>query len=116
MVENFQGVGVDRSTIFMHPLASGIQGKTLNSWGAASGLISTALSWSGDGDPELCRKNLAEAFRAVGRSDLDHLLWLARFDDSALLELVAIAQEGISILLGGRPLNLTIHPDYPKGA
>ncbi|BAS57410.1 hypothetical protein NIES2135_32260 [Leptolyngbya boryana NIES-2135] len=113
VVENFQGVGVDRSTIFMHPLASGIQGKTLNSWGVASGLISTALGWSGDGDPELCRKNLLEAFRALGRSDLDGYLWLARFDDSGLLEMVAIAQEGINRKLRGKPLDLTIHP---KGA
>lgn len=116
VVENFQGVGIDRTTIFMHPLSSGIQGKTLNSWGAASGLISTALGWCGDGDPEICRKNLSEAFRALGRSDLDGYLWLARFDDSGLLEMVAIAQEGINKKLRGKPLDLTIHPDYPKGA
>lgn len=109
VVDSLQGVGVDRTTAFFPPLSDAIEDKTINSWGTASVVVSTALGWC-PGKPEICYKNLAAAFSSIGRSleELDKLLWFARFDDSALLNLTGIVQEGMTRLLKGQPLDLTL--------
>lgn len=102
---SLEGMGLCRSP-FMHPLSEfypkgaepAIDEDTINLWAMASLLISAVMGWLDEppDEPETALANLKTfVMVAAPTVDLEKLMFRARYDDSSLLKLASLVQQGI---------------------
>jgi len=101
--ETLQGIGLDRTGGFIHPLSApvGTEGH-VNSWAAISIHVSVANGWQVvDGETQSASRGLIhESVNAVAPNvSVDELLYESRYSDAALLKLIVLAVDGLQLIV-----------------
>jgi len=105
--DTLEGVGIARNADFFHPLSvamtekeCGMEGGSMNMWGAASVLMKAGMGWmpSNDGG-ELARTNMANIIAVVSpTTSVSELMKAARYSDPRLMQLVELLHRGLDTL------------------
>lgn len=100
--DSLEGMGLDRTDGFFHPLSDHIEtadrlgGGAMNTWACASLMVSVSLGWIESDCPDKPRKIMTEAIAGIAPNvSVAGLMEQARYSDAALLKIISLTKEGL---------------------